>query len=115
MNKTIKRTILILLLILVSISTVYQLKFEKYIDNQKEKFGILVNRRRISYIPVVIYYSMNANSEMRNLNRKASDLIDQERNFAGRIIIVGYDEYIMQCYYTNEEKVNYLNSYGLVK
>ena len=92
-----------------------QLKFEKYISNQKKAYNILQNRERISFIPVAFYYMKSRNDRDRCLNRLSQDLIYEESNISTRRIIMGYDEYIMACFYNKNEKLNYVNSQSKIK
>ena len=93
-------------LITFAFSVHYQIKFEKYIVNQKEKYNILIERERLSYKPVIIYLIDRKNY------MKAGGIVysncKQKSIFAGRL----YDGYIVNCYYRNEEIKSYLyNNY----
>lgn len=110
-----KKILFFLLFLCIGVSLYYQVKFEKYISNQKKAYNILQNRERISFIPVAFYYMKSRNDRDRCLNRLSQDLIYEESNISTRRIIMGYDEYIMACFYNKNEKLNYINSQSKIK
>lgn len=110
-----KKILFFLLFLCIGVSLYYQVKFEKYISNQKKAYNILQNRERISFIPVVFYYLKSRNDRDRHLNRLSQDLFYEESNISTRLIIMGYDEYIMACFYNKNEKLNYINSIPIIK
>jgi len=110
-----KKILFFFLFLCIGVSLYYQVKVEKYISNQKKAYNILQNRERISYIPVVFYYMKSQKDRDRCLNRLSQDLIYEESNISTRRIIMGYDEYIMVCFYNKNEKLNYINSQSKIK
>jgi|GEM_PF-4295062 hypothetical protein len=110
-----KKILFFLLFLCIGVSLYYQVKFEKYISNQKKAYNILQNRERISFIPAVFYYMKSRNDRDRCLNRLSQDLIYEESNISTRRIIMGYDEYIIACFYNKNEKLNYINSIPIIK
>lgn len=100
MSRTIiiRRISAVIIAITIIVSSIFQIKIEQYIQNQKEEYGILLNRKRISYKPVVLYLIMDKKQYMG-----AGSLVYQQSDsnsiLAGRL----YDGYIVYCYFSKKE------------
>ncbi len=102
--KTLKVFCIIIIIALISFSIYYQIICENYIIKQKEKYSILKNRHRKSYMPAIIYIVFDRKSSM-----KASHLIYSENRVTKFISVKLYDGYIIYCFYSDYEINKYLN------
>lgn len=98
--KTISLIFLTLCLIIIGLS---QYEAEKYIFNQKSKYGILEQRNRISYLPFAFFILTNKNKEW-----KAFMLPYEEKGLNKFAAGQFYGSYIIHCYYSTEEIDLYL-------
>lgn len=105
MSRTIIRISAVIITITIIVSSIFQIKFEQYIQNQKKEYGILLNRNRVSYKPVVLYLIMDKKQYMG-----AGSLVYQESDsnsiLAGRL----YDGYIVYCYFSKKELTAFWNN-----
>ena len=103
------KALIIIFSLFVIMSVYLQSDLEKYKSKQIEKYNILQNRKRIKYTPGVIYYLSR-----KEINFKSGLLPYWEcsGSFGSKRI---YDEYILECYYTLEEKLNYLKDINYKK
>jgi len=107
MKKTFQRILKLIFTLLILGVVVYlslvQSKFEKYIDNQKQKYHILQGKSRISHTPVFIYFLLKRDKINKWTSRMPYTELDLKY-----IVRYGYgDEYIMSCYYKYDEKLKY--------
>lgn len=97
-KKIIKWVSITIITTILTWSFYLQIKFERYIQKQKKEYSILLNRKRISYQPAVVYLFNDRKKLMG-----AGQLVYQESKnstiFSGRL----YDGYIIKCYFSKEE------------
>ncbi|HVD98410.1 MAG TPA: hypothetical protein VNB90_09420 [Cytophagaceae bacterium] len=89
---------------LVLISIVVQINFERYIVQQNKHYDLLKDKRRVSYMPVVIY--LVKNTFVKNpLDGEVSNCIYKHAASTNVIISEGSkDEYMVNCYFKEAEK-----------
>ena len=106
----IKYALLIMLAFVLSFSILFQFKFENYIKFQKKEYNLLNNRKRISYKPAIIYLVESELYNKKDINKKSLDLL--RRNLRFKVYKFSYikDEYILECFYTREEKENFVKN-----
>jgi hypothetical protein len=103
--KVFKIIIVVIMVFILIIIGWTQNEAENYIKNQKEKFGILENRKRISYLPFSIFILSENDFEKRAFN-----LPYAEKKLNEYASIGMYDYYIIHCFYSNDEIEFYLKS-----
>jgi hypothetical protein len=113
MKKTtfIKKTLLITLILLLVYTIYKQYQVENYISNQKQKYGILKNKKRINYIPFVIHFFSGAinNSRNKRIESKAFFTPYDIVNVSSATTDKDFDSYMVYCYFTKEEiEKNYI-------
>ncbi len=104
LNKLIKVFCAIIIIAIIAFSIYFQIVCENYIIKQKEKYSILDNRHRKSYMPAIIYLVFERKPSM-----KASHLIYSEKRITKFISVKLYDGYIICCFYSENEINKYLN------
>jgi len=109
MIKIIKIILVSILTFFLILTIFYQFKFEFYVNGQKEKYGILKNRKRIKYKPAIISkteFILNRNKG--DIGIGARTIMYKElglRTFSSSIIM---DKYIADCYYEEVEKIQFI-------
>lgn len=104
LKKYIKVFCAIIIIAIITLSIYFQIVCENYIIKQKQKYSILENRHRKSYIPAIIYLIFE-----RKTSIKASHLIYFEKRITKFISVKLYDGYIICCFYSENEIKKYLN------
>ncbi len=97
--------------LVITLSVHFQIKVEKYITTQRKTYKILQNRERISYKPISVYYIETHLLQINyNINIRSNSLLTKSFNLKEYQLIPFYDEYIMECYYTDKEKEDYIKN-----
>ena len=108
MKKIIKSILIvvffIVLVVILIFSAFVQVKFEKYIYKQQKTYGILQDRERLKYTPVLVYFLFQRD-KINNWTSRSVYLNVKEEKIRG----YGYgDEYIQHCYFSFEDKLEYI-------
>lgn len=85
-----------------------QYKYEDYITEQVEHFGILRNRPRLANTPAVWHYFQREVLEIDTVHAKASLLLYPEELINKTARIPQIDKYIVECYYSRAEVDSFL-------
>jgi hypothetical protein len=99
----------------LAVGLMFQIKYEKYIRNQKKEYNILYMRNRISYKPAILYYFQSTVLRKKDINKYSLGLIWKDTGLKSYIMIYNIDEYILECYYTKEEKLKYIEEKNYYK
>ena len=114
MKKPLKILVIVSLCAIFIIGAVFQYRAESYLARQRDHYGILQHKSRVSYCPILLFYIMHEiggmNPEVDNDEVTASlysSNIDF-KNLKDTLVISHnshefYDRYVAYIFYTKEE------------
>lgn len=108
--KTTTKIFFIGLVILLVPSIYLQIKVEKYITNQRNEYRIILNKKRISYIPYIVFILKDRFQNDNFYLNQNYFLPYEEINIIKFNSNKDYDKYLVYCYYTNKELNNSKNN-----
>lgn len=114
MGKTVKKilklTISTIVGIIILITISFQINFEKEILFQKEEYNLLENKRRLKYTPVVIYLIKTRFFNKEIVDTQSFNLVYEnvDEKTIMRYPKSDQQKYILHCYYTEDEKNEYI-------
>lgn len=106
---------LIIICVIIVILVVTQVSYEKYINYQKTEYKLLQNRKRLLYKPAFIYYLESVMLNKKELNKDALELLRIGSNYKQFNVEYIKDEYILEWFYTKEEKEVFVIAKNKVK
>ncbi len=123
MKKTLKhiRIVAVVFAVIITIASIItQYEAEKYLSKQKEKYNILLNKKRVSYCPIIFFYfthevlgmhevlnNRKVTSSLYNLNLDFKNMNDTIYNSYSSNI--SYDKYFAYVYYSSNEIDSIIN------
>jgi hypothetical protein len=112
-NKNMKKVILFIVFIIIAYTGYKQYQVEKYISNQKTKYGILKEKERINYLPFVIHFFSGAINDARNkrIESKAFFIPYDIANVSTANTDKDFDSYMVYSYFTKEETKKYYEEF----
>ena len=109
MTRLIKIILLSLVSIFLFLNIFYQFRYETYLKKQKNKYGILKNKKRLKYRPAIISrmeFLLNRNKG--DLSIGAHAIMYEELNLKSFTSSIILDKYIVDCYYIRDEKIQFI-------
>jgi hypothetical protein len=111
MGKTIKVLSLLILIIILSLLTLsvkLQIEYEAYINFQKEEYGLLKDKKRLKYTPVILYLFELKVLKTENIDTDAYNIIVYRAGI--HEIGITMQKYMIHCYFYDEEKRKFIEN-----
>jgi len=96
------------MIIILLASVITQIAFESWRMKQEKRYGIVEGRKRLSYTPALIYLYNRQIKKCENLTVQSAHLPYYNIGLSKYVAKQIYDEYIVFCFYTDNEKKRYV-------
>ncbi len=101
-----KRMILVIFLFIMGSGIKLQIEYEDYIRFQKQEYGLLKERKRLKYTPVLFYLFQLKVLKNKEIDTKSYNIPWEHIKHRNYIVSIYGQKYIVHCYYTDREKMN---------
>ncbi|UWY26961.1 hypothetical protein N4T20_14650 [Flavobacterium sp. TR2] len=106
-----KKSLIIIITIILLFVGYKQYEVETYINKQKETYGILKDKKRIHYMPFAVHFLSGEINNTRNYRAEAKaffmayDIVNVKSAYTDK----DFDSYMVYCYFSKEEIDRYYN------
>lgn len=100
-------SLLIIVLSFFVLSIKLQIEYEAYIKFQKEEYGLLKDKKRLKYTPVIIYLFELKVLKTKDIDTDAYNIIVYMPGIHD--ISITMQKYMIHCYFHDEEKSKFID------